>query len=224
MIIGVIQGSDDPFKRERLLRQIGVDEQILQTALDAGDSAALRCTANHPKMMPGMYRFGETVASLGAQLWGQGWTREDYKGFATVLSPDGLIAIAVASGDDGTGDIHADVTTRSPKGIATIEAVSGNLSLPLDDRYVADNERIAIRVDAAATDNSTTTYFLLHDRRGGIRYAELSRPMSINKKGYAETWEPRIPITAKPLDPVVVKVDGDPPINPIVPVKRRDSI
>jgi hypothetical protein len=155
---------------------------------------------------------------------GKGWTREDYKGFATVLSPDGLIAIAVASGDDGTGDIHADVTTRSPKGIATIEAVSGNLSLPLDDRYVADNERIAIRVDAAATDNSTTTYFLLHDRRGGIRYAELSRPMSINKKGYAETWEPRIPITAKPLDPVVVKVDGDPPINPIVPVKRRDSI
>jgi hypothetical protein len=71
MIIGVIQGSDDPFKRERLLRQIGVDEQILQTALDAGDSAALRCTANHPKMMPGMYRFGETVASLGAQLWGK---------------------------------------------------------------------------------------------------------------------------------------------------------
>jgi hypothetical protein len=223
MIIGAIQDAEDPFKREQQLRQLGVSEQILQTALDAGDQAALRCTPNHPKMAPGMYRFNETVASLGEQLSKDGWTREDYKGFATVVRPNARVAIAVASGDDGTGNLYDDVTTRSPKGIATFEAISENLLLPLDDRYVADNERIATRAGQADLENSTITYFLLHDRRGGIRYSELSRPMSINQKGYAEKWGPRIPLKAQALDPVVVNVGEDPPVTPVVEIRRRDS-
>jgi hypothetical protein len=166
-------------------------------------------------MAAGFYRFSETVRSLADQLAPLGWTRRDYKNFSTVVRPDGQVAIAVASGNDGTGDLSADVTTRSPKGAATYEAVDENLSLPLDERYVADNERSTKPVQV-------TTYFLLHDRREGELHAELSRPKSIFD-GYVTIWEPRIRLRTESLDAAEIDFSGgEPPINPTVDIQKRD--
>jgi hypothetical protein len=216
MTVVVALGSpEDPSRNEALLCDIGVSEDVLMTALRVGDAAADGCTSNHPPMARGFYRFSETVASLAVQLTPLGWTRKDYKNFSTVLRPDGRIAIAVASADDGTGDLSASVTTRSSKGVATVEAVAQNYSLPLDERYVADNAKIVGQAP-------TVTWFLLHNRKGGQLFAELSRPMFINDEGFVEKWEPRIPLRALSLDQATIDISGgEPPINPIVDVKKR---
>lgn len=203
---------EDSFRKAAQLREIGVEEAILLAALQEGDAGAARCTANHPPMAPGFFRFAETVRSLADQLAPLGWVRRDYKNFSTVVSPDGRVAIAVASGDDGTGDLFADVTTRSPKGAATYEAIDRNLSLPLDERYEADNKRPQVQ---------TATWFLLHDRREGKVYAELSLPKYI-VDGYVQTWEPRIALSPLPLDVHgAVPSERESPVNPEVDIKRR---
>jgi len=219
-MIGAPQRRPSQHENEALLRSIGVTEEVLLAALAAGDVAASRCTANHPPMAPGFYRFSETVAALAEQLAPDGWIREDHKNFSTVVRSDRRVAIAVASGNDGTGDLSAEVTTRSPKGNATFEAVETNLLLPYDERYVAQNKR-PFKKDQL-DDEKTITYFLLHDRRDGILYAELSRPKLIDPSGYVQEWEPRIPLKTTRIDPI--KIDfggGEPPLNPDVDVSRR---
>ena len=214
------QSGSDPLRRESLLRRIGVTEQELTMALDAGDAAAAGCTSNHPPMAPGFYRFAETIAALAAVKGPQGWTRQDHKNFSTIVSPDGRVAIAVASGNDGTGDLGVEVSTRSPKGVVTSEAVTRNLSLPYDDRDIAANQRI---LSASPVVITVETWFLLHDRRDGTRFAELSRPNSINSVGYVDEWKPRIPLGPQQMIPFPGSdgAGGDPPVNPDVPVTRR---
>jgi hypothetical protein len=210
----------DPFEKEQQLRDLGVGEAVLLAALARGEAAASACTPHHPPMAPGFYRFSETVCSLADQLTEDGWTRHDYKNFSTVVREDRLVAIAVASGDAGTGDLAASVTTRSPKGITTAEAIAINLRLPYDDGDVAENERI--KSGDSPDDAQPVTWFLLHDRRDGSLFAELSCPQSIDSKGYVQAWAPRILLTTQPLAPVsIAEPDGEPPMDPVVNVKRR---
>jgi hypothetical protein len=218
-MIGAKEDPVGPSGKAEQLEEIGVAEQVLVNAIMSGDGAAARCTANHPPMAHGFYRFAETMRSLGDQLAPLGWTRRDYKNFSTVVRPDGRVAIAVASGDPGTGDMAASVTTRSPKGAVTQEAVETNLKLPLDERYVADNQRI---IDGPKT-LDPATWFLLHDRRGGIIYSELSFPQSMDDNGYVRKWLPRIPLRPQSISPINVEFrGGEPPVNPIIDVKRRE--
>lgn len=217
---GAPERSLSAFENEALLRNIGVTEDQLLDSLAAGDAAAARCTPNHPPMAPGFYRFSETVAALAEHLATDGWTRCDYKNFSTVVRGDSRIAIAVASGDHGTGDLSAAVTTRSPKGITTYEAIEINLLLPYDERYIAENRRAVEKEEGEDVDR--ITYFLLHDRRDGILCAELSRPKLMDESGYVQAWEPRIPLNRKGLDPIQIDFGGgDPPLNPIVDIARR---
>jgi len=136
------------------------------------------------------------------------------------VRPDGLVAIAVASGDAGTGDLSAAVTTSYPKGITMVEAIEDNLLLPWDDVAIAENSRMATE---KTDDTPVMTYFLLHNRRNGTMYSELSRPQSIDKKGFVTSWAPRIPLSARPLGPVVISEDAETPLAAEVPVKRRDQ-
>src|SRR5262245_9471466 len=96
---------DDPDYVPQFLAQLGVSEDELLAALFVGEAAAAHCTANHPPMAAGFYRFAESVAALAELKAPAAWTRHDYKNFSTVVRADGRVAIAVASGDAGTGDV-----------------------------------------------------------------------------------------------------------------------
>ena len=222
-MIGNLPSGRPNFDRDAQLRQLGVTETELLDALSVGNLAAARCTRNHPPIAAGFYRFAESVAALAETKAPEGWTRNDYKNFSTIVRPGGKVAIAIASGSEGTGDLSAEVTTRCPKGRATSEAIDMNLVLPLDERYVSDNERIMQENDEA--DDPCATWFLLHDRREGMMYAELSLPKSISASGFVEEWFPRIPLTPRALDgatPLIVP-EAEPPVIPIVNIKKRDS-
>ena len=102
-----------------------------------------------------------------------------------LFDPDGLVAIAIARGDDGTGNRDAVVSTKYPKGVATLEAVNQNLRLPFDEQDIAQNQ------------GKASTWFLLHSRTKDELELELSHPTLINDHGYITKWDVRLIL--KPL-------------------------
>lgn len=58
----------------------------------------------------------------------QKWEKNDDGNFPTVVSPDGKVAIAVATGDAGTGKAEATPKTKYSKGVAVEAAISRNLN------------------------------------------------------------------------------------------------
>ena len=126
--------------------------------------------------------------------------------------------VGFARGDDGTGNSRTEVSTKYPKGPGTREVIRQNrlnLNLPLDESYIAENER------QSTAGKSTATYLLLYARSGGEWRFELSLPKSINRKtGFVEEWQVRIILRSIPDDPTAT-VSSTKPVLPNVLVKRR---
>jgi hypothetical protein len=82
----------------------------------------------------GIAAWMEAVAALRETTMPQGWTRSDDRNYALVISPDGTMAINVATGDLGTGRPNSNPSNNVPKGVSTADAISVNqtqLELPL---------------------------------------------------------------------------------------------
>jgi hypothetical protein len=201
------------------LADVGVTEAQLLAALAAGVAVSATCTANHPPMAAGFYAWAETVVGLAEQLGPEGWTREDFKNFSTVVRGDGRVAIAVASADAGAGDLSLEVMTRSPKGVTTLQAITRNLLLPFDAAAEATNALTSDEIAAGAGDEQLRqTWFLLQNRRDGMLHAELSLPQAMDERGFVLSWARRIPLAPLPLDLVVFGDAPEPPVHPTVTV------
>jgi hypothetical protein len=201
-----------------MLSELGVTEAKLLAALGRGETAAASCTPYHPPMAAGFYRFAETMAGLAEELADDGWTREDFRNFSTVVRPDGRVAIAVASANSGAGDLTIEVMTRSPKGVTTQRAIALNLLLPFDAAAEASNAASLDSASGFEGQQPRHTWFLLQNRRDGMLYGELSLPQAMDERGFVLTWAPRIPLTPLPLDPTVLGGPIEPPVNPTVSV------
>ena len=106
------------------------------------------------------------------------------------------LAIAIASGDEGTGNPNAPASNRSKKGPNTFDAVEINQQFDMFTEALP--QTIA---DAAGND----TWVLLHftdSIRHEIRI-ELSRPSEIGDDGKISAWSERIVLPS-------ISFDGDP--------------
>jgi hypothetical protein len=123
------------------------------------------------------------------------------------------MAIAVVRGDIGTGDPDVVPSTQHPRGKVTIERVAQNGFLPFYD----------VPPFAAPDPGETVvaTWLLLHHRKGGELFCEMSFPTEINASGYVESWGERIILTPIQLDPARMPVSDEPAVNPDVTVRRR---
>ena len=128
---------EDPFEVEARLNELGLSSDDIREPAGAGLSARASCSDNDPPWFPGLLQFAIMVRTLRERKAPDGWSRNDYKNFSTVVRSDGLVAIAIARGDDGTGNRDAVVSTKYPKGVATLEAVNQNLRLPFDEQDIA---------------------------------------------------------------------------------------
>jgi hypothetical protein len=174
----------DPIRANQRLRELGLTREILRNAVTAGQLAHLSCTANHPPLMRGVYAWGETIRSLREQLAPVGWMRSDANNFSLVVNDDRSVSIAVATGDDETGNEYGNPTTRSKKGPRTATAVLENsrqmpLFAELEVPAPLDPEQVGL------------TYFLLVRRIGERVRSELSLPTSI-VDGRVKDWSERI--------------------------------
>lgn len=197
------------------LAQLGLTTEVLIEAIRRGEIARDSCTANDAPNAPGFYAWAGTVRALRDILMPQRWTRNDDDCYSRVISPDSTIAIAVVTGDEGTGKRDASPKTKYPKGAATQAAVSSNQqSLRFEEFASAEDE-------ADQTAETWITWMLLKKRTDDSVFAELSLPLSMTKDGQVENWQTRIILDPILIDPNIEIEDdsSEPPID--VLVRRR---
>src|SRR5258706_11501152 len=98
------------------LTSLGLDRDLLVMAILRGALARSNVTTNHPPLYGPLVSWAETVNALRELLTPKRWTRLDENNYSRVVNPTGTIAIAVATGDEGTGRATATPSTKAPKG------------------------------------------------------------------------------------------------------------
>jgi hypothetical protein len=201
------------------LADLGLNEVQLAEIVRRGYVAFASCTPNDPPLYPGFSAWATMVRSLREYLL-PGWERSDENNYSLVINPAGTMAIAVATGDDATGQPDTIPTTKSSKGPSTVEAVTSN-QMQLELPYVFPP--VAAPTRPANSDDQRMTWILLVHRAQGEVRCELSLPTSMGADGRVDGWRERIILNAIPTDPDVLEITPpQPPLPDItVDVKRR---
>jgi hypothetical protein len=212
----VVTGADVELR----LRELGIEETILRRAVGAGDSAAGTCTENDPFTLGGLLRWGRSVRSLRDDLRPLGWTKSDFNGLPTVVHPEGKLAIAIARGNESTGDASADPSTKYARGPASQDRVEQNAQLALFD-VVTSLKPVPTFVPPPAP--GTPTYFLLHYPKQDRVEFELVLPSGLDESGRFSTFVERLMFEPYTRDQVTgAGIKGvEEPLQVDVPVKRR---
>ena len=128
----------------------------------------------------------------------RGWKPTDDVNFSRILSPNGQVAVTVATGDQLTGTEGPEQpATKYPRGSQTENAIRANNTLSLFD----DPDEI----EAEPTPEGRATWVLLihtDTARKEVRY-ELSRPDRQDDEGHVVSWSDRIlfpPLAYGPRD------------------------
>ena len=194
------------------LTKIGLTNGLLLDAILRGENSRDSCTINDPPSAPGFYSWAGTVRALRDILIPLGWVRNDDVNYSRVVNAELNIAIAVVTGDEGTGNKDISPKTKYPKGPATQAAVSCNQG----NLFGMETPEPELEAE-----EGWTTWMLLRKRTGDLVYAELSLPSLMSKDGQVERWETRIILEPMTFDPLIDIDDdsGEPPIE--VLVRRR---
>lgn len=210
-----------PVEVQSRLAELGLDPEALTQVIKRGYVAFTMCTPNDPPLFPGFAAWAQTVRALREYLLPQGWRRCDENNYSLVINPTKDMAIAVATGDDGTGRVDATPTTKSSKGPSTAEAVVANkaqltFEFELPETATADDD------SEEPADERMTWLLLVHRGEGEVR-SELSLPRSMGSDGRIDSWEERIVLGSMPIDPAEIDITPPSPVMPDieVDVKRR---
>jgi hypothetical protein len=182
-------------EEEAFIPGIAVTPGMLHQAVVSGEHARARCTEHHPKSARGFSTWSEIVRTLRDLLVPRDWTIDNTDNYPTVVSPDGRTAIAVSSGDRGTGNPSLTPTTKHSKGRATRDAVKSNQ---------LDLFPVTVSAIGAAQPGALKTWILLVNRRrsGDKKFvmSEISLPGSITDEGWIATWDARYILPEIELD------------------------
>jgi hypothetical protein len=192
------------------LAEMGLSYEILSEAIMNGEMARDNCTANDAPGAPGYFAWNGTVRALREILLPRGWTRDDGGGYSRVVNAESTIAIAVVTGDEGTGRPDAIPSSKYAKGPATEAAVNVNQGLLFDAQITRGIRGLP----------SWITWMLIRRRTAdGMVYAELSLPYSMDA-GKVDSWQVRIILRNIETDPNLAS-DDVPDALIDVPVRRR---
>jgi hypothetical protein len=202
------------------LAELGLNDEQLKDSVRRGQLAFLSCTANHPPQFPGMSAWAETVCALREYVLPLGWQRSNDNNYALSVDPAGRMAIAVATGTDGTGLADATPSTNARKGPSTSEAVAGN---QLRFGFM-DEHPTSPRPAVSNRNNQRMTWILLIHRATDEVRCELSLPISIGEDGHIDAWRERILLGSIPLDGELDAVVPTPPPLPEITVEVRRRV
>jgi hypothetical protein len=208
--------SEMPDVDSRLL-ELGLTVNVLHEAIRIGEVHRRGCTLNDPLSVPGIVAWARTVRGLRELLLPDGWTRFDDHKIPLVRNPTKEIAIAVATGNAGTGNIDVVSKTKYPKGPATIAAVKQNVDQLAFEFYHDMTDTISQK----QTSDCLTWVLLFSRCRDEIR-CELSLPSKIGEDGRLENWDERIILPSIPIDiEVSPKFHEEEGADIVVEVSRR---
>jgi hypothetical protein len=183
-----------PHDRNSRLYALGLDEATIAKMVLHGLAARQACSPFSPPSYPGTTQWAETTIASRQFLAPKDWTPDDSNGFPRVASPDGKIAIVVATGDERTGIATEEPRTKYSKGPETSAAV-------------AMNEQLAL-VAEAPTPQRETWILLVTTNEYEMRY-ELSRPRGQDSKGRVVEWSDRIIFPAVEIYSLPARQDDD---------------
>ncbi len=210
-----IKIHSDLFDVQARLQTLGLKVSDLLDSARGAFHGREMCTELDPPMYAALSLWAHGVRRLRQRLLPLSWSFSNEGGYSTAVSPDGRYAIAVASGDVNTGNVHASPTTLSAKGPRTEEAISAN-QLSLDLRPSGEDE-------AAVGANQCETWLLLiqvDNEKSEIR-AELSLPSGQDDQGRVTTWAERIIFGSIDFDKTLPGEPGDDLPDIDIEIKRR---
>ena len=175
------------------LAELGVAGEVLREAVEAGVQHASDCTAHDPPSLAGIIAWGKATRHLRDRLVPLGWTRDNARNYATVLSPDGAVAIAVAAANSATGQAEATPSNRSTKGPATRDAIDWNQTSFAD---VSESFRVC---RATSRPQTWLLLYFVDEDNDEVRL-ELSLPAYIDDDGYVTAWRERVLLLPLSLD------------------------
>jgi hypothetical protein len=196
---------DQPHDRNARLSLLGLTETVIENTVARGLVARRACSPFSPPSYPGYKQWAETTIALREFLAPRDWTPDDSNGFPRVVSPDGSIALTVATGDERTGIATQEPATKYPKGPETKAAVEVNEQLPFPG--------FAAVPDPAQPGSALreTWALLICTTELEVRY-ELSCPKAQAGDGRVVAWSSRIvfdPIDIESLPGRGDDSDGD---------------
>lgn len=200
------------------LGDLGLEAERLRDVVRRGHLAFLTCTENHPPFVTGIWAWAETVRALREYVLPLGWRRSDENSYSVVIDPSDELAIAVATGDESTGQAGQFPTTKTPKGPITIDIVESNqFQLALFSSPTSKSAPVAEPEEDA---KRLTWMLLIHRAKDEVR-CELSLPSSMGADGRPNAWGERILLEAIPLVDDSTDVGADTQTEVTVEVKRR---
>jgi hypothetical protein len=196
-----------PHAVKNRLSELGLTETLLIEATKRGMAARFTCTANHPPLAAGFYTWSETVRGLRDVLAPLGWGKDDAGLLPLAVSPDQEMAIAVATGDEYTGNPDVSPCTKSSKGPRTKDLVESN-ALQL---HLFETQAILKIEEEILEAPKRVTYWLLIrvDERAGVLHAELSTPVLMGGDRKISGWDERIILGEVPFDSEMISVLAD---------------
>lgn len=207
----------EQFAASSRIHDLGLETSDLREAVKAAYVARSNCTELDPPYFAGMTTHAVAVRQLRLQLIPKGWVPTDEGNYSRVISPDGDIAIGVATGDEFTGMASQAPATKSPKGARTFEVVAANArQLGFEILFP---EGFALPEIKNA---DCTTWLLLMRVVGNEIQSELSHPMNIDDGRRICEWRERILLPSLDFDPTdQLTLDTDEGVDFDVPVSRR---
>lgn len=187
------------------LDRLGLRVDELQEAAKANFLAQAACTANDAPTAPGFIGWNASVRTLREFLIPKGWMRKEIKNSPRIISPDGNVAIMVATGDEATGNPIIMPKTKSHKGATTKTAINSNESQ--SSLFAEEMIPHVVPVASVGQSNKSTWVLLVHihidqsdEQRHFVR-CELSLPVGMDNSGHIVTWGERIILPEVPIDP-----------------------
>lgn len=183
---------NEPETVDARLASLDLDQQVLIDAFVQANMFFARLTSHHPLL----YRYGvltaETVAALRDFLAPRGWEVRNEGNYELVFNPKFNMSIAVASGNEGTGDRLRVPSNKSEKGPRTAKAVKDNQTADLFPETMLTAPESIVPTD---------TWILLHHRCGNEIRLELSRPNGFDDtERFVTGWSERILLSTISLD------------------------
>lgn len=208
---------DEPSDVRDRLAELGLEQAPLRDVARRGYLAYISCTSNHPPLVPPILAWGEAVCALREYVLPLGWSRSDENNYSVVIDSGERVAIAVATGDEGTGRSDSFPSNKARKGPNTIGAVNAN---QLQLGFMEDELRRAPTNLPRPSDTRMTWVLLIHRAADEVR-CELSLPSSMALDGHIDGWCERILLGSIPIDGDLIEIapPTQPDIN--VEVKRR---
>ncbi len=192
------------------LQQLGLTIGSLQEAVQQGYLARTALTANHPRIFFGYAMWAQTVAALRDNLRPDGWLKSDQNNYELTINENADLAIAVTTGDEGTGLAHLNPSNKCPKGTNTADAIAANNQVDLFAEFLPPiEEKIGF----------TTWVLLIHLAPEEVR-AELSLP-SVITNGKIKAWKERIILPSLPREDDVIEVRTSDLPEIDVPIRRK---